>query len=46
MKKPFTITVEESIYNQIKTEADKEGRNLSNMIEYILRKYLEEKQLS
>ena len=43
MKKPFTITVEESIYNEIKKLAEAEGRNLSNMIEYILRKYLTEK---
>lgn len=46
MKKAIGVTIEESIYNRIKEEAEKQGRNLSNMVEYILRKYLEEKKLS
>ena len=43
MKKAFAITVEESIYDAIKSLAEKDGRNLSNMIEFILRQYLADK---
>lgn len=44
MKKPFSITVEESIYDAIKSEAEKEGRTISNFIEFILRQYLADRR--
>lgn len=42
MKKPFSITIEEDLYNRLKELADQEGRNLSNLIEYLLRKAVED----
>lgn len=44
MKKAIGVTIEVEIYDQIKKLADAEGRNLSNMVEFILRKYLEKVQ--
>lgn len=45
MKKAIGVTIEVEIYDQIKKLADAEGRNLSNMVEFILRKYLEKVQV-
>ena len=44
MKKPFSITVEEDLYEYAQEEAAKEGRNLSNYIEQLIRKDRESKQ--
>jgi hypothetical protein len=44
MKKPFSITVEESLYTFAQEEAAKEGRTLSNYIEHLIRKDKETKQ--
>jgi metal-responsive CopG/Arc/MetJ family transcriptional regulator len=43
MKKRFSISLEEDILKQVQELAEKEGRNLSNMIEYIIRQYLADK---
>lgn len=43
MKKPFSITIEEELYNKLKEIAEEEGRNLSNLIEFLLRKAVENK---
>lgn len=40
MKKTVCVTIEEKIVDSVKALADIEGRNMSNMIEYILRQYL------
>lgn len=40
MKKTVCVTIEEKIVSSVKALADIEGRNMSNMIEYILRQYL------
>lgn len=41
MKKAISITIEEKVYNEVKAEAKKDGRNISNLIEFIIRQYLE-----
>jgi len=43
MKKKFTTTIDESLLKAIKIQAIKEGRSVSDIIEDLLRKYLDKK---
>lgn len=43
MRKIISITIDEKLHEQLKALADKEGRNLSNLIEFITRQYLADK---
>ena len=38
------IRIEEEIYEELKTLAEKENRSLNKEIEYILKKYIEEQE--
>lgn len=44
MKKPFSITVEESLYDYARQQAEKENRTLSNFIEMLISKDKEERE--
>lgn len=43
--KPTSIRLEETIYEKVKTEAEKEKRSVSKQIEYIIQQYYELKKL-
>lgn len=43
MKKKFTTTIDERLLKAIKIQAIKEGRSVSDIIEDLLRKYLDKK---
>lgn len=43
MKKIISITIEELIHKQLKEAAERDGRTLSNLIEFIARQYLADK---
>lgn len=43
MKKKFTTTIDETLLKEIKIQAIKEGRSVSDIIEDLLRKYLDKK---
>jgi hypothetical protein len=42
MKKPYTLKIEEEVLDQAKVQAEKENRSVSNLIETVLKKYLDE----
>lgn len=42
MKKIVSLTLEIEIIEKLKELAEKEGRNFSNMVEYIVRKYMDD----
>lgn len=42
MKKTISIYIDDKLHEDLKVLADKEMRPVSNLIEYILRKYMEE----
>ena len=42
VKKAFSITIEKDLYYRLKEMAEKEGRTLSNLIEFLLRKAVED----
>ena len=37
MKRAFSITIDESLYERLKRLAEEDGRTLSNLIEFLLR---------
>lgn len=43
MKIPVSVSMDENLIEELKAAAEKEGRNFSNLIEYIVRQYLENK---
>ena len=43
MKKKFTTTIDEDLLKAIKIQAIKEGRSVSDIIEDLLRQYLDKK---
>ena len=43
MKKAFSITIDEELYNRVKELAEKEGRTISNLIEFLLRDAIDQK---
>lgn len=45
MKKAISVTIEESLYNHLKKLAVADGRNLSNLIEFLLRKAVEDRKI-
>lgn len=45
MKKTISIYIDNQLHEDLKVLAGKEMRGLSNLIEYILRKYMEEHKL-
>ena len=45
MKKPMNVTIEEELVEKLKAMAKKEQRNLSNMVEVLLTKAVEEAEL-
>ena len=44
MKDRESITIDNEVNEQVKTQADKEGRSYSNMLEWMAKKYLESKK--
>jgi len=44
MKKAFSITIENSLYDILKKMADEDNRTLSNLIESILLKAVEDRK--
>lgn len=45
MKKPMNVTIEEELVEKLKAMAKKEQRNLSNMVEVLLIKAVEEDEV-
>jgi metal-responsive CopG/Arc/MetJ family transcriptional regulator len=43
ISKVLPVTLKNELYNQLKLQAEKEGRSLSNLISIALKKYLEER---
>lgn len=43
MKKPFSITIDEELYEKLKEMAEEQGRTISNMIEFLVRKAVDQK---
>lgn len=44
MKKPFSITVEQDLYDYAQDQASAEGRTMSNYIEHLIRRDKEAKK--
>ncbi|TAJ13076.1 ribbon-helix-helix protein, CopG family [Marinilabiliaceae bacterium JC017] len=43
-KTPFSLKLDSELMEEVKKQAEKEMRSTNNFIEYVLKKYIEEKK--